>query len=87
MYSITVTLLSALMRTESWFSEILPSRDLSIAQEPIGLSKFRKKYGITHIHDNQKTYEQSCLFSRLWRRLISKYVTSFRRTSISTPLI
>ena len=51
-----VTLLSALMSTESRFSEILPSRNTLIVLEPIDLSKFCKKYGFTHIHRNRKTY-------------------------------
>ena len=80
-----VTLQRALMSMESWFSEILPSRSLLIAleqMEQIGLSKFGKKYGTTHIHRNRKTITQNYLLSRLWRRHISKYFTSFRRTSI-----
>ena len=35
-----VTLLSFLINMESPFSEILPSRNLLIALEPMGLSKF-----------------------------------------------
>ena len=40
-----MTLLSALMSTESQFSEILPYGNI-IALEPIDLSKFCKKNGI-----------------------------------------
>ena len=36
-------MLSALMTTESRFSEILPSRNLLTALEPIGLSRFCEK--------------------------------------------
>ena len=41
---------------ESQFSEILTSRNLLIALEPIGLSELRKKYGITHVPSNGKRY-------------------------------
>ena len=51
-----VTLQHALMSTESWFSEILLFRNLLIALQPIGLSKFCKKYWIAHILGNRKTY-------------------------------
>ena len=43
-----VTLQHAPMSTESRFSEILLSGNLLIALQPIGLSKFCKKYGIAH---------------------------------------
>ena len=42
-----VTLLFALIGTESQFSEIFSSRNLSIALEPIVLAKICKKYGIS----------------------------------------
>ena len=42
-HGIKVSLHSALMNTESRFPEILPSRILLIALEPIFLSKFCKK--------------------------------------------
>ena len=51
-----VTLLSPLMNMERPFSEIFPSGNLLIALEPMGLSKFRKKYGITYIHRDRQTY-------------------------------
>ena len=51
-----VTLQHALMSTESQFLEILLSRNLMIALQPIGLSKFCKKYGIAHTLGNRKTY-------------------------------
>ena len=51
-----MTLPSALMSTESPFSEILPSRDLVIALEPICLLKFCEKHGINHINGNRKTH-------------------------------
>ena len=51
-----VTLQHALMSTESRFSEILLSRNLLIALQPIGLSKFCKKYWIAHTLGNRKTY-------------------------------
>ena len=35
----------------------------------------------------ERHIKQNCLFSWLWRMLISKYFTSFRRASFSTPLI
>ena len=53
---IKVTLQHALMSTESGFSEILRFRNLLIALQPIGVSKFCKKYWIAHILGNRKTY-------------------------------
>ena len=44
-----VPLLPALIRTESRLSEILSFRILLIALEPIGPSKFCKKYDITQL--------------------------------------
>ena len=54
--SIKVTLQHALMSTESGFSDILRFRNLLIALQPIGLSKFCKKYWIAHILGNRKIY-------------------------------
>ena len=62
-----VTLLSALMSTECRFSEILPSRNFSIASEPIDLSKFCKKFGITHIHGKRTTYQSKIFFFLCYR--------------------
>ena len=47
---------TALMSTESRFSEMILSRNFLIALQPIGLSKFCKKYGIAHTLGNRKTY-------------------------------
>ena len=49
-----MTLQHALMSTESRFSLILLSRNLLIALQPIGLSKFCEKYGIAHTLGNRK---------------------------------
>ena len=57
MQFLKVTLQHALMSTESRFSEILLSRNLLIALQPIGLPKFCKKYGTAHTLGNQKTYQ------------------------------
>ena len=51
-----MTLQHALMSTESRFSLILLSRNLLIALQPIGLSKFCEKYGIAYTLGNRKTY-------------------------------
>ena len=69
-----VTLLSALMSTESQSSEVLPSRNLLIALEPIGLSKFCGSIVLLIFMAIERYVNQNCLFSRLWRRLISNYL-------------
>ena len=51
-----VTLQHTLMITESQFSEVLLSRNLLLALQPIGLSKFCTNYGIAHTLGNRKTY-------------------------------
>ena len=51
-----MTLQQALMNAESRFSGIFLSRNLLIALQPIGLSKFCKKYEIAHILGDRKIY-------------------------------
>ena len=71
-----MTLLSSLMNTESQFSQILPSRNLLIALEPNGPSKFRKKYGtITHIHGNRKTHQTKLFVSTALEKAKGRHVT------------
>ena len=51
------------MSKESRFSEILLSRNSFIALQPIGLSKFCKKYGIAHALGNRKTFNKLFVFT------------------------
>ena len=78
---IKVALFSALMSTESRSSEILPSINLSIALEPIGPSKFRKNYGITHIC----VYLYICSNSNIARSMNEFFCSVGRNLSVRIP--
>ena len=73
------------MSKASRSSEILPSRNLSIAQEPIGRSKFCKKYGVTHIHGIERLINLTKIacFTPL-EKAYFKIFTGFRGISNST---
>ena len=55
-FKMTLQHAAALMSIESRVSEMILSRNFLIALQPMGLSKFCRKYGIAHTLGNRKTY-------------------------------
>ena len=68
----------AMISEESQFSEILLYRNLLIALQPIGLSKFCKKYGVTHTlcKHLEARLKQVSILSRLTVNLLTIFFKS-----------